>query len=250
METLFSLTVLMLPLLARALAEAAQRQGRRRAWANQDTDPAPSLDPLRGYKVAQLIIGHDQQAWLAGVTSLRYGVDTLARCRRRGCTPPGLDCRCGFYGFRSRERALDLLGRLSVQHPARSYVLLTVDLDGTVLEYEQGYRAQRQRVLRIELPDRCIRCHREGVHRPAARFVTHPQFRGEQLLYERTLLARMALPMGSAPVRPLCADHMPADGSARAYPLDELRALLGTEVTLLARDGRGGSDAATDGDGM
>ncbi|HSK91198.1 MAG TPA: hypothetical protein VK875_07790 [Euzebyales bacterium] len=231
METLFSLTVLALPLFARWLAEAAQRQGRRRSWGQ--FDPGPSLDALRGYKIAQLIVGRDDTAWLAGVTSLRYGVDTLARCRRRACTPPGLDCRCGFYAFRDRAQALDLLGRLGTRHPARSYVLLTVDLDGAVLEYEAGFRAQRQRVLRIDVPDACMRCLRNGTVRPVATFMAHPQFRGEQLLYERTLLARLALPQGSAPVRPLCEEHVPPDSAPWRMDLGALRRLLATEVALL-----------------
>lgn len=232
---LFSLTVLALPLLARGLAEAAQRHARASAW--RDHEPDTSLEPFRGHKVAQLIIGADDHAWLVGVTSVRYGVDTLAQCRRRDCTPPGLDCRCGFYAFRSRTRALDLLDRLSVQHPARSYVVLTVDLDGSVLEYERGFRAQRQRVLRIELPSRCVRCGTAGDAGAATRFVTHARFRGEQLLYERTLLARMAMPPGSAPLRPLCDAHTPAAGHCRVFGLHELRGLTGTEVTLL-RDER------------
>lgn len=230
METLFSLTVLALPLLARGLAEAVQRRSRRSLWSGFEPEPAP--DPFRGYKIAQLIVGPDDDAWLAGVTSLRYGVDELARCRRRGCIPPGLDCRCGFYAFRDRAHAVALLGQLSARHPARSYVLLTTDLDGEVLEYELGFRAQRQRVLRIEIPNACARCLRDGYLQPATTFMAHPHFRGEQLLYERTLSARIALPLGSAPVRPVCADHMP-DGVARRFTLLSLCGLTGTEVTLL-----------------
>jgi hypothetical protein len=230
-ETLLSLTVLTLPLLARWLTEAAQRQGRRRAWSTFDADA--SLDALRGYKVAQLIVSSNDTAWLAGVTSLRYGIDTVARCRRRVCQPPGLDCRCGFYAFRDRQKALDLLGQVGTRHPARSYVLLTVDLDGTVLEYESGFRAERQRVLRVEIPNACMRCLRAGEIEPAVTFMAHPQFRGEQLLYERTLLARMALPVGSAPVRPLCAAHVPAESDERWMDLGALRRVLTTEVALL-----------------
>ncbi|HEX6257110.1 MAG TPA: hypothetical protein VFZ70_14985 [Euzebyales bacterium] len=230
METLFSLTVLALPLLARGLAEAVQRRARRGAWSGHD--PTAGLDAFRGHKIAQLIVGPGDDAWLAGVTSLRYGVDELANCRRRGCAPPGLDCRCGFYAFADRDRAVELLGQLGARHPARSYVLLTVDLDGDVLEYELGYRAQRQRVLRIEIPDVCARCLRDGYLRPPTTFVAHPHFRGEQLLYERTLAARIALPLGSAPVRPVCDQHLPV-GPSRRFTLLELRGVLGTEVTLL-----------------
>jgi hypothetical protein len=243
-ETLFSLTVLSLPLLARGLAEAVHRRMRRSAWA--DHEPTPSLDPVRGYKIAQLIVGPGDETWLAGVTSLRYGVDSLARCRRRGCVPPGLDCRCGFYAFRDRARAVGLLRQLTDRHPARSYVLLTADLDGDVLEYESGFRAQRQRVLRIEMQRTCSRCLRDGRHTPAVAYVSHAQFRGEQLLYERTLSARVALPLGSAPVRSVCRLHLPADGGRR-FDLAQLCGLARTDVALLpASDlqAPGGSAAA------
>lgn len=231
METLLSLTVLSLPLLARWLAEVGQRRGRSRVW--DDHTPQPSIDAFRGYKVAQLIVSTGGTAWLAGITSLRYGVDTIAACRRRTCEPPGLDCRCGFYAFRERREALELLGSLGSRHPARSYVLLTVDLDGNVLEYESGFRAQRQRVLRIEIPAACMRCLRGGVITPPVTYMAHPQFRGEQLLYERTLLARMALPVGSAPVRPLCENHVPNGSNDHRMHLDDLRRLMATEVTVL-----------------
>lgn len=229
METLFSLTVLALPLLARGLAEAVQRANRRRVWTDQEVEGG--LDAFRGHKIAQLIVGPDDDVWLAGVTSLRYGVDELARCRRRSCRPPGLDCRCGFYAFRDRASAVELFAQLTIRHPARSYVLLTVDLDGEVLEYELGFRAQRQRVLRIEIPAACIRCLREGRRTQATALAAHPHFRGEQLLYERTLLARLALPLGSAPIRPACAEHTPED--AREFSLDRLRSLTATEVGAL-----------------
>lgn len=232
METLISLTVLLLPLLARGIVEAAQRRARSRPW--DDLASAPSLDPKRGHKVAQLIAGSSDRAWLAGVTSVRYDVDAVARCRRRGCEPPGLDCRCGFYALRDRADALDLLDRLRTQHPARSYVLATVDLDGDVLEYERGYRAQRQRVLRIDVPGGCVVCARGGRCTPASAFVAHPHFRGEQLMHERTLLARLALPLGSAGVRPLCAAHYPSGAlPARRFDLAGLRGVLATEVSTL-----------------
>lgn len=232
MEVAFSLTVLALPLVARLLSERAQRHARQRLWRAHD--PRPSSDAMRGHKVAQLIVG-DDGAWLAGVTSLRYGVDGLAHCRRRDCRPPGLDCRCGFYAFRDRRDAVALLRRLTSQHPARSYALLTVDLDGEVLEYEQGYRAQRQRVLAVEVAGGCVRGARSATPHPASGWVAHPSFRGEQLLYERTLMARTALPVGSAPVRSLCDAHTPVGAGDRRLDLVGLRGLLGTDVSVLAR---------------
>lgn len=232
MELLIAMLVLIpLPLAVECMARTRRRRTRLASWAGRDVRLRD--EPFRGHKIAQLIVG-DDRAWLTGVMGARYDVDDHARCLRRDCDPPGLSCFCGFYAFRDRQRALELIDRLASIHPTRSYVLLTVDLDGEVLEYEHGFRAQRQRVVRIEVADRCQPCAAEG-HRAAADLVTHPRFRSEQLLAQQDLISRIALPMGSAPLRPLCARHTPTT-LARRHTLPELRGLIGTEVTNLPHD--------------
>lgn len=229
MELLIAILVLVpLPLVVETMARTRRRRTRKARWAGHGIHACDH--PFRGYKVAQLVVG-DDHAWLAAVMGARYDVDDHARCLRRDCAPPGLSCFCGFYAFRDRDRALELIDRLGSIHPSRSYVLLTADLDGEVLEYEHGFRAQRQRIVRIEVGDRCRPCAREGLS-TAACSVTHPRFRSEQLFAQQDLVSRSALPMGSAPVRPLCAQHTPTT-LARRHTLLELRGLIGTEVTTL-----------------
>lgn len=242
MELLIAMLVLIpLPLVVESMTRARRRRTRKARWAGHDIHACDH--PFRGYKVAQLVVGPDD-AWLAGVMGSRYTVDDHATCLRHACSPPGVSCFCGFYGFRERARALDLVDRLASIQPSRSYVLLTVDLDGDVLEYEHGFRAQRQRVVRIEIGDRCQTCARSG-HRTAASWVTHPRFRSEQLFAQQHLVSRCALPLGSAPIRPLCDPHTPST-LARRHTLLELRDLTGTEVTILPSDERPGSAAAPD----
>ncbi|CAN5345607.1 hypothetical protein BH23ACT6_BH23ACT6_19070 [soil metagenome] len=231
MELLIAMLVLLpLPALGHSMIRAQRRRRRRGLWA--DSPAAITDEPFRGYKLAQLVIG-ERDAWLVGVLSVRYGVDQTATCLRRGCRTPGLDCLCGFYAFKERADALALLDELSRSHRRNLYVLLTADLDGDVLEYERGFRAQRQRIVQIEIADQCTECRGDAFARPpVASFVTHPRFRAEQLRNHRDLQTHSALPMGSSPLQALCGRHLPGRG-ARRHSWPELRALIGTEVSLL-----------------
>ena len=177
-----------------------------------------------------------------------YGVDENASCLRRGCTPPGLDCLCGFYAFADRGRAVDLLDRMSRSHPHEHYVLLTADLDGVVLEYEHGFRAERQRIVRIEIADQCVDCRGSQEAQPVVALLTHPRFRTDALRGQRDLVTHSGMPSGSAPLRPLCARHLPSTPGS-LHTLTSLRSLTGTEVARLADDdaphpGRAFGDAA------
>lgn len=244
MELLLAMLVLIpLPLALEWVARARRRAVREALWAGHTLRPCDHS--FRGYKVAQLVVGGDR-AWLTGVMGAHYDVDDHARCLRRDCAPPGLSCFCGFYAFRERDRALELIDWLGSLQPTRSYVLLSADLDGEVLEYEHGFRAQRQRVVRIEVPDRCQPCAAQGQGMGVATaLVTHPRFRSEQLFAQQDLVSRLALPMGSAPLRPLCARHTPPS-LARLHTLPELRGLIGTEVTILPPQERPRRPAATE----
>jgi hypothetical protein len=226
------LVLLPLPLVVRSMARNRRREARLAMW---DDRPLTVTDaPFRGYKLAQLVV-NDSRAWLVGVLSVRYGVDEHASCLRRGCSPPGLDCRCGFYAYADRARAVDLLDVLSRTHPHEHYVLLTVDLDGDVLEYEHGFRAERQRVVRIEIADQCVGCRDSQRPAPVVALVTHPQFRVEQLRGQRDLVAHSGMPSGSSPLRPLCAQHLPSTPGT-AHTLTSLRSLAGTEIARLGDD--------------
>lgn len=229
MEVVLIVGLPLVLLVTRAHLTRAHRRARLAGW--RDRPWARPAEPFRGYKVAQLMVAEPGSAWLTGVTNRPCGIDGVAACERRTCEPPGLDCDCGFYAFRNRLQALELLAELTRRHRTRSYVVLTVDLDGVVLEYERGFRAARQRVHRVEVPAGCLACLREGGRWAQGALVTHPSFRSEQVVLEGAA-ARGVLPFGSAPVRGACVHHQPGP-SGRTVSVMELRAALTTEVDLL-----------------
>lgn len=61
---------------------------------------------------------------------------------------PDEHCRCGFYGLTERPETVG----------EQSHLLLEVEFFGTVIVAEKGYRAQKQRVLAVHLPQRCEFC--------------------------------------------------------------------------------------------
>lgn len=230
MELLLGM-LLLLPLPAAVVLwrQARERGERRSNWSHLDREHVD--DCFRGYKVAQVIVGPNAASFV-GLMHVAYGADGTAQCRHTRCTPPGLGCDCGFYAFRHRDRALHLLSNVEEAHPERCYALLTADLDGDVLEYEHGFRAERQRILAVDLDNRCHRCRMDArADSAATTFFTHPTFRGECSLATSARVLT-ALPMDHAPIKPLCAAHAP-DSRGRAYQLTELCDLTGTEVSVL-----------------
>lgn len=60
---------------------------------------------------------------------------------------PGEGCQCGFYGLMERPKLAD-----------RSNFLLDVEFSGRVVVHEEGYRAERQRVLAVHSWATCEFC--------------------------------------------------------------------------------------------
>ncbi|MGB5934529.1 MAG: hypothetical protein WBG76_01520 [Ornithinimicrobium sp.] len=223
------LVLLPWPAVVYTVRRSRRRRHRLILWA---ATPADVRDhSYRGYKVAQFVVD-TQGAHLIGVLDVRYDVDDRAVCLRKRCAPPGLDCVCGFYAFKDRTEAVALLHELHQHRPRNTYVLLSADLDGEVLEYERGYRAQRQRIVRIEIPNRCSRCRAQPPGPSTVSYVSHSHFRTEHLGLTRDVQTHSALPPGSAPLRALCPMHTPPL-NAQAFTLADLRGRIGTEVTLL-----------------
>jgi hypothetical protein len=133
---------------------------RRRRWLA--VPEALAAGAVRGHKVAHVALrGDGPEALFVGVVDRHtYAVEDRAHCRTRGCAAPGLGCDCGFYAFRERADALALRAR-------RGGALLEVDLDGAVLQYERGFRAQRQRVLAVRMAPFCDLCAARGLRSPA-----------------------------------------------------------------------------------
>lgn len=200
----------------------------------------------RGWKVAQVLLGPEGQVRLAGVAiGGSYAVEDRAVCvLGRRHTPPALTCECGFYAFRDRERALDLMARrMGWDHTIVVRVMLEVDLTGTVIECEYGYRAEQQRVLELRILPWCADCAAAGRLVPAAALAAatppapHPQDGHGQLagLFRPHPSTRERLEW--TPLRPVCdgcGDACLVEGEV--LTLLELANRLGTEVGWLDPD--------------
>jgi hypothetical protein len=221
--------LLAMPAVLHRVALAGERRITERKWLalpEEHDDEA-----RRGYKTAQVLLAEDgSSATLSGITlGGSYKAEDRARCATRGCDPPGLDCDCGFYAYKERAEAVHLLRQTLGCNGLRDKALLTVELDGTVLEFERGYRGERQRVLGVQLERDCSVCRRDGVGRRATCLAAARDFR-------MPALARYVTPAAAStrrllPVRPVCAHHVPAGAIALGVP--ELAGLLAAEVTWL-----------------
>jgi hypothetical protein len=130
--------------------------------------------------------------------------------------------------MKTREAAICLLRQVLACNGLRSKALLTVDLSGTVLEYERGYRAERQRVLRVEFEDACIVCERASQPGRATRLGAAREL-ATRPFTRAPAPARLNPP--ALPLQPVCARHVPT--GARTVTLPELAGLLGAEVRWL-----------------
>jgi len=108
------------------------------------------VSDVHGWKVARLL---DPVAGIFGGYAFgTYGFSSVSSCeRRRNHVAPTNGCECGFNAMKDKQDAVRLLERW------RGFVLLEVDLFGTVIEHRTGWRAQEQDVLRVHVPLRCAR---------------------------------------------------------------------------------------------
>lgn len=110
--------------------------------------------PVLGVKLAAVRgAGRPELAPIAGSARHRNGArrPESARCRR-GHAAPAIECSCGWHAVRSPG---ELDGVVRVQRDA---VLLDVELGGTIVEHERGFRAERQLVLGVRFPAGCYWC--------------------------------------------------------------------------------------------
>lgn len=132
--------------------------------------PAPTTDvelervesdmPILAHRIARLRF--DGKPPFAAIhQTTRFGVDADAKCEGwfttlrvtlsfgsaypgEGSHPaPKVDCSCGFYALPSDVEPWD---------EGCDFVTLMVELSGTVIEHEKGYRAQHQRVVECQVP--------------------------------------------------------------------------------------------------
>ncbi len=260
------------------------RQLRSAAWLGRlpggvgalPTEERANHDRPSGYKVARLVA--DPATGHAGFLGLtlggRYAREDIADCQvlngslppprrwgRRRPPPehdaPDLDCTCGFHALTDRSEATHLLATRPPISRMFGPVLVEVDLAGTVIEFDRGYRASHQRVLGVQVPRWCVPCARLGRHRPAQRVAglastaleracrddlpLHPSlYRYALAAHHLELVRRLE---GDAALRPVCDEHTPVVVRAEderpatlVLELADLAAGLGTEVSWLDDD--------------
>jgi hypothetical protein len=251
------------------------RFGRQRALLSERL---PSADRPRGHKVGRLVADpRDGEGRFLGLTvGGLYTSDDEACCevldgrlppprrwgRRVPPAPhaaPDLGCTCGFYAFKEAGAAVDLLAERPPASRLFGTALLEVDLAGTVIEFDRGFRAHRQRVLGVQVPRWCVPCAADGEAQRAGRVAGYAGRRLETGLrsevprvpsayrlavavHHVSLLERLG---GRAALRPVCDEHTPRPDDAASchgaevvvLELAELAGRLGTEVRWL-EDGR------------
>jgi hypothetical protein len=212
-------------------------------------DDVPAESAPRGWKCAQLLASPDgTTVRLAGVAigGTYVAEDTAVCAFNREHEVPSLACECGFYAFNDREQAIDLLAcAVGVGGQVVVRALLEVDLGGTVIECERGYRAEHQQVLSVGLLPWCADCAVRGelvratviggLPKPplvSARARTYAQQAAARSVHPSV---RLRLSWGA--LRPLCGSCVETLGErALALDLVEIANHLATEVIWLDAD--------------
>lgn len=168
--------------------------------------------PILAHRAAKLRFDGTDKHW-ASVTDYGhpFGVDADAKCRKdypyftnpfgsgKSHTAPDVDCFCGFYALPSD---------LPATYEDATTVTLLVELSGTVIEHEKGYRAAHQRVIGCELPP-CPYC---GAQADAV------------LVSERQM------------VEAVCQHHAPVPAAGEVFvKVEDVAALLPVSVTRAGR---------------
>jgi hypothetical protein len=214
--------------------------------------PAAALEAHeapRGWKCAVPALAADGgRLQLLGVSvGGAYRSEDVAECTLgRPHRAPSLDCHCGFYAFTERSHATRLLGGTAA-FDATSVIsaLGRVDLHGTVIRHQHGYRAERQQLLSLQLLPYCSDCASAGRITPSVVLGGGPSPRRIRTSVETgtdSYLAPLKPPRrmtGWTPLHPLCDGcaaprTVRADGSVLALP--EVSAALRTDVGWLERD--------------
>jgi hypothetical protein len=206
-------------------------------------------DAPRGWKCAQILVSPDGgDIRLSGIAiGGAYLAEDIAVCAyNRDHAPPALACECGFYAFRERARAADLLA-CAVGFGGSTIVrsICEVDLMGTVVECDDGYRAERQRVLGLSLLPWCADCAVRGTLVPADLLAAEPRrsvrtsaFRSyAEQAASRSIHPSVRLRLAAMPMRPICERCAArVSGLGVAAGLVEVAGALGTEVRWLDPD--------------
>lgn len=114
--------------------------------------------PIKAWKVAILRTndtGSGVVLTAAAHTTQEHIGTQKATCVHREHEAPKRGCTCGFYAYRTVAE-LHRHGIISgYSHKSAGQVLLQCDLWGTVIEHENLFRAEYQRILSVYVPGQC-----------------------------------------------------------------------------------------------
>lgn len=173
-------------------------------------DASAEPEPIVAVKMARLVAADARVQFVPCFPrALSHPYEAVADAVCEGGRPHGAPeehCRCGFHAVKARNE----LWRLD---PAREAVILEVELSGTVIEHEFGFRASRQAVLGVFLPATCTRWR---CRRPTAGVAPYQSSAYEFELKPWT------------PLRPVCERC----GKRHLWSLADLASDLKVEVTV------------------
>lgn len=223
-------------LLVMTAAWQYRERERRRAGRAVDRPPMnlprrTADEPFRGYKYALPVMNRGRMVFRPMFNPGTYGVEADASCTllqyattnwpgrkvttivgdRPHIAIPDPGCTCGFYAWSRRPwtvamRRRDAVNRWRMRRKNEvlpSAAVLDVEMLGTVVVCSRGYRASRQRVMRVLMDQRCACCRRLAVGFYAGTFVSN----------------------GHAVIVSTCGRRMPVTAT-----IEDLRNRCGTEV--------------------
>lgn len=119
---------------------------------------AKTKQPLYGYKQAALYYDPaTEHVFFSGIKGKPYGVLAAAKCAngynhtgKKGRQPAiHKECSCGFYSYNSFTKAQN--HQHNQQHTYAYNPIIKTAISGYYIEYDKGYRAEKQRVMSISV---------------------------------------------------------------------------------------------------
>lgn len=102
-------------------------------------------EPFVGWKTLSVMVTKKGKLRLVGYGNRKYGIDATAVCNYQSDhVAPVWECSCGFYALTEKPTT-----------PELGWFMAEVELFGTVIAGEHGWRASRQRVLSMEVFRSC-----------------------------------------------------------------------------------------------
>jgi hypothetical protein len=117
-------------------------------------DRAPDVvGEVVAYRAWYADLRWDREARLVSFNGAVWPCDAwlVAECAHDGCDTPGEHCSCGIYAARDREHLLRMAYNRHT-YGESPIVIGEVGLVGKVIPGSQGWRAQKARPVRLELP--------------------------------------------------------------------------------------------------